>query len=90
MLIAQAQKGTQRLLRYALLFGGVSIFVLIVVGVILLEQAESCRFPRHLLKEEYRYKIDLKQPFLAERFRAGKTAEILPPAHGAAGGAAMS
>ena len=79
MLIAQAQKGTQRLLRYALLFGGVSIFVLIVVGVILLEQAESCRFPRHLLKEEYRYKIDLKQPFLAERFRAGKTAEITGP-----------
>ena len=53
----------QRFARYLARFlklCGLGIFLLLLVGAVLLEQAESCRFPRYQYEEEFRYRIDLE------------------------------
>ena len=58
--LEMSKKRFQRFLRRFLNFLGLGVFVLLLVGAVMLEQAESCRFPRYELEEEFRYRIDIE------------------------------
>ena len=73
--LEMSKKRFQRFLRRFLNFLGLGVFVLLLVGAVMLEQAESCRFPRYELEEEFRYRIDIESqkdvvlaPLLVEGF----------------------
>mmetsp|Transcript_36268 Transcript_36268/g.68279 ORF Transcript_36268/g.68279 Transcript_36268/m.68279 type:complete len:558 (-) Transcript_36268:308-1981(-) len=64
-LTRQKQRG-QYWIERLLIVLGVAVFCLAIVGAILLEQSETCKYPRFKLCESYTYKMDLKYPLPQE------------------------
>mmetsp|Transcript_11908 Transcript_11908/g.14174 ORF Transcript_11908/g.14174 Transcript_11908/m.14174 type:complete len:519 (-) Transcript_11908:915-2471(-) len=74
--LAKTRKRVEILIKMGLVIGGAAVFFLILIGMVLLERIESCRFPRHQLCETFTYEIDLEYPLEAlppaPKFQGGK------------------
>ena len=75
----QTQRG-KKVLEVLLVSTGLLVFAAAMAGAILLERAESCRFPRHELCETFYYQIDIKYPLPEEpsvEYTGGKVTRFI-------------
>eukprot|EP00873_Tetraselmis_striata_P015691 jgi/Tetstr1/435955/TSEL_024836.t1 len=75
-MILRQKERVRAVIRYVLLIGSAILFSCLVAGAILLENAETCRYPRFELTETYKYRINVKKTTAGVTYLQGKKAVI--------------
>mmetsp|Transcript_25 Transcript_25/g.73 ORF Transcript_25/g.73 Transcript_25/m.73 type:complete len:504 (-) Transcript_25:242-1753(-) len=71
-IILRQKERLRRVVRFILLLGSVTMIACIITGAVLLEAAESCRFPRFEYTETLSYRIQTDKATLDNIYRSGK------------------